>query len=160
MPSRNTLIAAIAWLGLFAGLVYLTDGILNPNKAEKLGDAEVVELQRDPSGHYRAEAFINGTKVGVLVDTGATGVAISQALADTLGLKSRVAIRTATANGDTISYMVRLDEVRLGGIVAKDVSASIVPGLNGDALLGMSFLGRMDIRLYQGTMTIRQANPT
>jgi len=159
MPSRNTLFAAVIWIGLFAGLVYLTDGILNPNKAEKLGDAEVVELQRDPSGHYRAEAFINGTKVGVLVDTGATGVAISQALADTLGLKSLVAIRTATANGDTISYMVRLDEVRLGGIVAKDVSASIVPGLNGDALLGMSFLGRMDIRLYQGTMTIRQANP-
>lgn len=160
MPSRNTLFAAVIWIGLFSGLIYLTDGILHPNKAEKLGDAEVVELQRDPSGHYRAEAFINGTKVGVLVDTGATGVAISQALADTLGLKSLVAVRTATANGDTISYMVRLAEVRLGGIVAKDVSASIVPGLNGDALLGMSFLGRMDIRLYQGTMTIRQANPT
>jgi aspartyl protease family protein len=158
MLSRNTLLAAVVWIALFAGLVYLTDEILHPNKAEDLGDAEVVELERDPSGHYRAEAFINGTKAGVLVDTGATGVAISQALADTLGLKSRVAVRTATANGDTISYMVRLDEVRLGGIVARDVSASIVPGLNGDALLGMSFLGRMDIRLYQGKMTIRQAN--
>lgn len=154
--SRNTVLATAVWLALFGGLVYLLDGMLNPNKAEKLGEARVVELQRDPSGHYRAEAYINGTKVGVLVDTGATGVAISQALADKLGLKSHVAVRTATANGETVAYMVRLDEVRLGGIVARDVSATIAPGLNGDALLGMSFLGRMDIRLYKGKMTIQQ----
>lgn len=154
--SRNTALAAVVWLALFAGLVYLLDGVLNPNKAEKLGEARVVELQRDPSGHYRAEAFINGAKVRVLVDTGATGVAISQSLAESLGLKSNVAVRTSTANGETVSYMVRLDEVRLGGIVAKDVSATIAPGLDGDALLGMSFLARMDIRLYKGKMTIKQ----
>lgn len=154
--SRNTVLAAAVWLALFGGLIYVLDGMLNPNKAEKLGEARVVELQRDPSGHYRAEAYINGTQVGVLVDTGATGVAISQSLADKLGLKSNVAVRTATANGETVSYMVRLDEVRLGGIVARDVSATIAPGLNGDALLGMSFLGRMDIRLYKGMMTIKQ----
>lgn len=154
--SRNTVLAAAVWLALFGGLIYVLDGMLNPNKAEKLGEARVVELQRDPSGHYRAEAYINSAKVGVLVDTGATGVAISQSLADKLGLKSNVAVRTATANGETVSYMVRLDEVRLGGIVARDVSATIAPGLNGDALLGMSFLGRMDIRLYKGMMTIKQ----
>lgn len=154
--SRNTILAAAVWLALFGGLIYLLDGMLNPNKAEKLGEARVVQLLRDPGGHYRAEAYINGTKVGVLVDTGATGVAISQRLADQLGLESNVAVRTATANGETVSYMVRLEEVRLGGIVARDVSATIAPGLNGDALLGMSFLGRMDIRLYKGTMTIKQ----
>ena len=37
-----------------------------------------------------------------------------------------------------------------------DVAAIIAPGLGGDALLGMSFLARMDVRLYQGTMTITQ----
>lgn len=152
----GTVISVVIWLVLFVGLAYLLDGQLNPNKASELGDARVVELQRDPSGHYRAEALINGEKVRVLVDTGATGVAISQALADQLGLKSHVAVRTSTANGDTVAYMVRLNEVRLGGIVAHDVAATIAPGLNGDALLGMSFLGRMDIRLYQGKMTIKQ----
>lgn len=154
--SRNTVLAAAVWLALFGGLIYLLDGMLNPNKAEVLGDARIVELQRDPSGHYRAEAYINGTKAGVLMDTGATGVAISQSLADKLGLRSHVAVRTATANGETVSYMVRLDEVRLGGIVAHDVSATVTPGLSGDALLGMSFLGRMDIRLYKDRMTIKQ----
>jgi len=91
-----------------------------------------------------------------MVDTGATGVAISQQVADRLGLQSRAAVRTQTANGESISYMTRLDSIRIGGVEARDVSAMIAPGLGGDVLLGMSFLGRMDVRLYQGTMTIRQ----
>lgn len=158
MPSRNTLIIAIVWLALFAGIMYIVNDLLYPNRAENLGTDETVVLQRDPYGHYRAEAFINGKKVGVMVDTGATGVAISRQLADELGLESHAAQLTSTANGDTISYQTRLAEVRLGGIVAKDVAASIVPNLDGDVLLGMSFLNRMDIRLYQGTMTIRQGS--
>ena len=155
---RGTVLWVVIWLALFAGMAHITYNLLHPNQAEDLGNGEVVVLQRDPTGHYRAEAFINGKKVGVMVDTGATGVAISKDLAEDLGLKSQVAVLTTTANGDTVSYRVRLNEVRLGGIVAKDVSANIVPGLNGDALLGMSFLSRMDIRLYQGTMTIRQVH--
>ena len=144
------------WLSLLAGLVYVADGVLNPNKAEVLGNDETVVLQRDPSGHYRAQAFINGVKADVLVDTGATNVALSQKLAQRLGITSNAAIRTSTANGETVSYMVRLDRVKLGGIEARDVAATISPGLQGEALLGMSFLGRMDIRLYKGSMTIRQ----
>jgi aspartyl protease family protein len=154
----GTIISTAIWLALFAGFAWLIDASLNPNKAETLGDGETVVLQRDPSGHYRAEAFINGTKANVLVDTGATGVAISQRLADSLGITSNAAIRTTTANGDTVSYMVRLASVKLGGIEARDVAATITPGLQGEALLGMSFLSRMDIRLYKGTMTIRQVS--
>lgn len=151
---RGTFFSLLVWLALFGGLAYVIDGMLNPNKAEVLGDGTSVVLQRDPSGHYRAEAYINGTRARVLVDTGATGVAISQQLADSLGLKSHVAVRTQTANGEAVAYMVRLQSVKLGGIEARDVAASIVPGLSGDALLGMSFLGRMDVRLVRGTMTI------
>ena len=154
--SRNTLIVIAVWLGLAYGLYYLAEGMLNPNKVEVLGEARTVTLQRGPDGHYRAEALINGQRVSVLVDTGATGVAISQRTADKLGVTSRTAVRTSTANGDSVAYMTRLQTVKLGGVEAKDVSALIAPGLDGDALLGMSFLGRMDVRLYQGTMTIRQ----
>ena len=154
----STIISSVIWLALFAGFAWLIDTSLNPNKAETLGNGETVVLQRDPSGHYRAEAFINGTKANVLVDTGARGVAISQKLADTLGIKSNAAIRTNTANGETVSYMVRLNSVKLGGIEASDVASTITPGLEGEALLGMSFLSRMDIRLYKGTMTIRQVS--
>jgi aspartyl protease family protein len=155
---RGTFISAAIWLILFAGFAWMVDAALNPNKAEVLGHGETVTLQRDPSGHYRAEAYINGVKANVLVDTGATGVAISQELANTLGIRSNAAISTTTANGETISYMTRLASVKLGGIEARDVAATITPGLEGEALLGMSFLSRMDIRLYKGTMTIRQVS--
>ena len=154
--SKNTLTIGIIWLALAALIVYLVDNIQNPNKINRLGENSNVVLKRGLDGHYRAEALINGEKVNVLVDTGATGVAISQSIADRLNLKSMDAIRTNTANGDSIGYMVRLKSLQLGGVNANDVSAMIAPGLDGDVLLGMSFLGRMDVRLFNGEMTIKQ----
>lgn len=151
---RNLLITSV-WLALAAGLFYLMDSKVNPNTASTLSQTNEVVLLRDLSGHYRAEAYINGIKTPVMVDTGATDVAISQALADKLGLRSINAIRTQTANGDTVSYMTRLKTIKLGGIVAHDVAAIITPSLGEEILLGMSFLGRMDVRLYRGTMSIK-----
>lgn len=156
--SRNTLIVAIIWLSLAGLIYYLADNIQNPNKINRLGEASTVVLKRGLDGHYRAEALINGKKIEVLVDTGATGVAISHGVADKLNLKSINAIRTNTANGDSIGYMVRLNSVKVGGVEAHDVAAMIAPGLDGDVLLGMSFLGRMDVRLYKGQMTIKQVD--
>ena len=155
--SKNALYFAFIWVGLAACIYYLADNIQNPNKAWRLGqNASEVVLKRGTDGHYRAEALINNQKVDVLVDTGATGVAISQKVADKLNLKSIDAVRTSTANGDTVSYMVRLESVKVGGVEANNVAASISPGLDGDVLLGMSYLGRMDVRLFKNEMTIKQ----
>ncbi len=154
--SRNTTASLIIWVALAGFIYYLADSIQNPNKLNRLGHDSTVVLKRGLDGHYRTQALINGEKVDVLVDTGATGVAISQQVADKLQLKSINAVRTNTANGDSIGYMVRLESVQIGGVTAHDVAAMIAPGLEGDVLLGMSFLGRMDVRLYRGEMTIKQ----
>ena len=154
--SKNTIVISLIWLTLAGVILYLIDNIQNPNKLNRLGEASTVVLKRGLDGHYRSEALINGKKVNVLVDTGATGVAISQSIADKLNLKSLDAIRTNTANGDSVGYMVRLESVKIGGVTARDVAAMIAPGLDGDVLLGMSFLGRMDVRLFKGEMTIKQ----
>lgn len=154
--SKNSIVIAVIWIALGSVIYYLSDNIQNPNKIGRLGENSTVVLKRGLDGHYRAEALINGEKVDVLVDTGATGVAISQGVADKLNLKSIDAIRTNTANGDSVGYMVRLKSVQIGGVNAQDVSAMIAPSLDGDVLLGMSFLGRMDVRLYKGEMTIKQ----
>jgi len=151
----KTALIATVWLSLAGVLFYFMSSKVNPNTSEALTKSGEVVLKRDLSGHYRAEAFINGVKTPVMVDTGATDVAISKALADKLGLYSINAVRTQTANGDTVSYVTRLKSIQLGGIVTHDVSASIVPNLGEEMLLGMSFLGRMDVRLYKGSMTIR-----
>lgn len=158
--SKNTIIFSIIWVALVLAVYYLADNIQNPNKAWRLGDnPNSVVLKRGLDGHYRAEALINNEKVNVLVDTGATGVAISQKVADKLKLRSVQAVRTMTANGDTVSYMVRLDSVKVGGVEANNVAATIAPGLDGDVLLGMSYLGRMDVRLFNNEMTIKQVEP-
>lgn len=154
--SKNTIVISLIWLALAGVILYLIDNIQNPNKLNQLGEASTVVLKRGLDGHYRSEALINGKKVNVLVDTGATGVAISQSIADKLNLKSLDAIRTNTANGNSVGYMVRLESVTIGGVTAHDVGAMIAPGLDGDVLLGMSFLGRMDVRLFKGEMTIKQ----
>ncbi len=154
--NRNAFFSIVIWLGLASIIYYLADGVHNPNKLGKLGNGNEVVLKRGLDGHYRTEALINGEKVNVLVDTGATGVAISKQVADRLQLESFKAVRTSTANGESIGYMVRLKSVKVGGVEARNVSAMIAPGLNGDVLLGMSYLGRMDVRLYKGEMTIKQ----
>ena len=143
------------WVLLAIALFLFFETQLRPNTVEKLGSASEVTLARDMSGHYRAEAIINGVKVDVLVDTGATSVAISQHLANKLGIQSNVAVRTQTANGEIVAYMTRLESVKLGGIETTNVAAIITPSLEGDMLLGMSFLSRMDVRLHKGAMTIR-----
>jgi aspartyl protease family protein len=153
---KNTISVSFIWIVLACIIYYLSDNIQNPNKINRLGKSSTVILKRGLDGHYRAEALINGEKVNVLVDTGATGVAISQNVADKLNLSSIDAISTNTANGNSIGYMVRLHSVKVGGINANDVSAMIAPNLDGDVLLGMSFLNRMDVRLYNGEMTIKQ----
>lgn len=156
MPGLRMLRISVIWLVLAGGLFFYFSGKLHPNTVEKLGTTHQVVLARDLSGHYRAEALINGVKAVVLVDTGATSVTISQELADRIGIKSHLAIRTNTANGNSVGYMTRLKSVKLGGIMATEVAATIAPNLSGaDALLGMSFLNRMDVRLYKGTMTIQ-----
>ena len=155
--TKSSIIFGMVWLALAFGIYSIVDNIQNPNKSFRLGnDAQSVTLKRGLDGHYRAEALINNQKVDVLVDTGATGVAISQRIADKLGLKSMDAVRTNTANGDSVGYLVRLNSVKVGGVEAKNVAAMIAPSLDGDVLLGMSYLGRMDVRLFNNQMTIKQ----
>ena len=148
----------LVWVLIAAMLYAVFDELQQPNTLSSLGDKTTVILKRGLDGHYRSEALINGLSFNVLVDTGATGVIIPQAVADQLGIQSAVAVRTNTANGESTGYLVRLQSIKLGGIVAQDVSAIIAPSLSGDVLLGMSFLGRMDVRLFNNEMQIKQTN--
>jgi aspartyl protease family protein len=151
---KTTVAAALIFLLVGAVLFLVFEKQLNPNTSNKIGVGGDVTLRRDLSGHYRTEAFINGVATNILVDTGATDVSISRQLAERLGITSVSAIRTQTANGEAIGYMTRLDSIKIGGIEERNVAAIIVDNLSSDALLGMSFLSRMDIRLHQNIMTI------
>jgi aspartyl protease family protein len=106
-----------------------------------------VSIAADPSGHYVVDARINGRIVPALVDTGATTVAITTDTARRLGIvpaRSAFTQPVATANGIVDAAPVTLRDVRIGGVVVRDVDALVIPGEGlGTNLLGMSFLGRL-----------------
>jgi aspartyl protease family protein len=111
------------------------------------GNRGAVALTADGTGHFSATPSVNGTRVAMLVDTGASVVVLSEEDAGRAGLRPLPADFTArmtTANGTTFGAPVVLREVRLGDIVLRDVKAVVLPRdrLNG-SLLGMSFLSRL-----------------
>ena len=106
-----------------------------------------VAFDADRSGHFIVPAVIDGRSLDMMVDTGATTIALTEATARRLGIRparSDFRYAVSTANGTVMVAMVELAEVRVGGITVRDVAATVVPG---DALrtnlLGMSFLGRL-----------------
>jgi aspartyl protease family protein len=120
------------------------------------GSHALVVLQRERSGHYVAEGQINGNVVMFLVDTGATDVAVSEKMARTMGLEFGPRIRVMTAAGPVNAWVTRLDQVRLGSLELNDVRATITPGLNDTALLGMSFLKHFSLRQDGDQLRIEQ----
>ncbi|MBO6634921.1 TIGR02281 family clan AA aspartic protease [Parvibaculum sp.] len=105
-------------------------------------------LSRDMTGHFHADATVNGTHVRFLVDTGASDVALTEEDARRAGIDlAALSYTTAyqTANGIIHAARVKLDKVTVGGITLRDVDASVSRGSGlGTSLLGMSFLGRLD----------------
>ena len=115
-----------------------------------------VTLAADSRGMFVAEGAVNGVPTRFVVDTGATYVSLSAADARRLGVDFRSGrqVRMQTANGSVISYLVTLDRVRLG-----DIELTGVEGVVGEqdmpyALLGMSFLNRLEMQRDGASMTL------
>lgn len=119
-----------------------------------------VRLQSGAGGHFFATATINGATMRVLVDTGATTVAISPSAAMRAGIDVRRGVRgiSQTANGATPVIGVMLDTVELGGNTIRQVRAMILSrdlGPQQEALLGMSFLKHFEVNTDGVVMTLR-----
>jgi len=157
--------AGIAWVIIIVMLTGFFQGWLdhrdNPNRSVRSavgedGRREVV-LQRNRMGHYVANGSINGVPVVFLLDTGATGVALSPKLAREAGVPQGTPIVTRTANGNARGYLTQLESVKLGSIEQRSVRATVSPGLaTGEVLLGMSFLKHLEMVQKGDTLTLRQ----
>jgi len=115
-----------------------------------------VTLAANPGGHFVSEGSINGHAIRLLVDTGASSVAIPAADAVRLGIDYRKGIpgKTRTASGVVPTYRVMLSSVRLGDIEIHDVEGIVIEQGLDIALLGMTFLTRIDMRQEGRTMTL------
>jgi len=124
--------------------------------------AEVNEVQvwRDTAGMYTTVGSINGLPVSFLVDTGATSVAMNANQARRLGIDYRVIGRQSvvtTASGVTHAWAVTLDTVKVGDLELHNVDAVVLEGAHpATTLLGMSYLGRLEINNDGRLMTLRK----
>jgi aspartyl protease family protein len=125
-------------------------------KAGASSDKHSAMLQADTRGHFVTLGQINGSTVKMIVDTGATNVALPAAEAARIGLPYKQGKKgmSNTANGVVPIYLMKLDSVKIGDIELHNVEASIHEGPLPITLLGMSFLNRTDMRREGDRMTL------
>jgi aspartyl protease family protein len=125
--------------------------------APQASSRESATLAADSRGHFFTEGAVNGGQQRFLVDTGASAVVLSASDAKRLALDylKGAKARVHTAGGVVGAYRLRLDQVRVGGIELHNVDAVVIEeGLGGAALLGMSFLNRVEMKREGETMTL------
>lgn len=118
-----------------------------------------VRVPRGADSHYWVRGAINGRPVEMMIDTGATMVAMSSVEADRLGIDYSLGRRssTQTAGGVVNTSVVILDKVSLGGIDARQVPASVLDGeFPRQILLGNSLLSQLEMQEESGVLVLRQ----
>jgi len=118
------------------------------------------KIFKDRGGMYRTVGSINGRSVDLLVDTGASSVAMNTVQAKRLGIRYRETGKVSgvsTASGYEKAYQVNLKTVSVGGITQKNVRAMVIDGNHpGPILLGMTFLGKLKVEHSGNAMTLKQ----
>ena len=120
------------------------------------GEPKETVLERSGGGHFYADVEVNGTLVRFLVDTGATGIALTERDADRVGLsfdRGEYEPVGMGAGGPIRGKFVTLDKVSLDGKSAHKIEGAILEGSE-MSLLGQNYLGRFSIEMRGDTMRI------
>lgn len=168
---------AVVWLALGLGLVALyaykdelmpiaarVVGELLPGSAmiveQSSGGLTEVRIRKRLDGHFTANVEINGAKIAMIVDTGASTIVLRPEDATKAGIDvSRLTYRVPvlTANGRTLAARVRLEQAAIGPLDRTKLDALVAqPGALTQSLLGMSFLSRLRSYEFSGDfLTLR-----
>ena len=124
---------------LYANLVpgYVISSEKNPYQATIIANQD---------GHFYVNALVNEGNVKFVVDTGATIVTLSWQDARNIGINPNelnFSTKTMTANGPSFSAPIFLNEIRIGNIIIKNISANVGSSNLDTSLLGMNFLKRL-----------------
>jgi len=122
---------------------------------------EEIRLVREGNAYF-IDGLINGQAKRMLVDTGATLVAISETDARRLGIPYVLEgeqMRLRTASGVVGGYEVSLKSLKIGNRRFNRVKAVVVQGDNPHfVLLGMNVLKHFEIEQQQNLMILRTRN--
>jgi aspartyl protease family protein len=117
-----------------------------------------VELARDPDGHFYADVQVNGATLHMLVDTGASTIALSREDARSAGLATSIGMPEVVgrgADGDVHGEMATLDRMTLGQKTVEGLPA-VVLNSGEQSLLGQSFLSKFDKVQIEGDRMLLQ----
>lgn len=157
---RNIMIFAAVMAGLGTFMAQMADKITVAPAAANTASSNVAAVEtpaetgsrslsipRDTYGHFRTEGWIDGQRVGFMVDTGASVVAFNETSAARFGLhpsRSEFNANVMTANGTIKGARTRLARIEVGGLVVHDVDAMVLPDAAlSENLLGLSFLSKL-----------------
>jgi aspartyl protease family protein len=171
---RNIMIIASIMIGLGTFMAQMADR-LGPNKASatavpaRVAVVDVpapaggrsLNIPRDAQGHFQADGRIDGQRIGFMIDTGASVVALNESSAARFGLRPARGDYTATvttANGTIKAARTRLAMLDVGGLVVRDVDAMVLPDeALSQNLLGLSYLSKLRRFEYaNGQMVLEQ----
>jgi aspartyl protease family protein len=169
---RNIMILAAFMVGLGTLMAQVADKItpaLANTAARKTAPVEMaaptglrsLSIPRDARGHFQTEGRIDGQRIGFMVDTGASVIALNETSAARFGLRPSRGDYNATvttANGTIKAARMRIAMVDIGGLVVRDVDAMVLPDeALSENLLGLSFLSKLKRFEYaNGTMVLEQ----
>ena len=128
----------------------------NPNQQVQRLDAQTIVLKQNRQGHYLVSGELNEEPVVFLLDTGASQVAIPQAMAARLHLVAGQPLQLHTAAGAVTGYRTRVKSLSLGPFTLYDLEAVIMPADSSEILLGMNALRQFELIQRGEQMTIRR----
>ena len=135
---------------------------LVPGRAAQLS-ARSVEIVRGRGGDFQVAAQVNGTRVAMVLDTGASTVVLTQDAAKAVGRPLELLsydVQIDTANGRARAAAVTIDRIVVGEIVERSVPALVAqPGQLRVSLLGMTFLNRLQSWEVRGDKLVMRGNP-
>ena len=135
----------------------MTLGLGHVRMATSAPTVEFTVLTADVQGHFYTDGQVNGRSVRFVVDTGATLISLPASEARRLSIdyqKGKKAL-LRTANGNVSGYLIKLDTVSIGSVTIYGVDAVVIESRGlASALLGMSFLNRMNMKREGDIMTL------
>ncbi len=127
-------------------------------RAGKAAGDRKLTLLPNRSGNFETDASINGRRMSLVVDTGASVIVLRESAAARLGIHPRAQdyrAKVSTANGIVMGAPTRLNRVDVGGLVVYDAAALVLPDRALEKnLLGMSFLSRVRFSHRNGRLVL------
>ncbi|MGB5560669.1 MAG: TIGR02281 family clan AA aspartic protease [Paracoccaceae bacterium] len=143
--AQQAAIWGVIFVGVIAGVGLWSDIRDDVMPRQSVISAGTIEVPRGPDGHYHLVLGLNGTPVPFVVDTGASGIVLTQEDAARVGIDlSRLVYAGSanTANGVVLTARARVNQMQLGEIVDRDVTVYVNQGEMDGSLLGMDYLQR------------------